>query len=128
MVMTDGEYKGLVLQHDKHIDRLADSIEHIAGAVGATNRKLEDIIDVISKQNILMEKFSNLEANLKESFGRVHEKINKLEETHNSDGCSIVKSTTARVGKLEANQARVVWTVLTVVILAVLGTVIVKAV
>ena len=124
--MTDEEYKGLVLQHDKHIDRLADSIEHIAGAVGSTNRKLEDIIDVISKQNILMEKFSNLEANLKESFGRVHDKIRILETSHNGDGCGALKDTAKRVDKLESNQSRVVWTILTVVILAVLGTIIIK--
>ena len=30
--MTDEEYRGLVLQHDKHIDKLALSIEHIAEA------------------------------------------------------------------------------------------------
>lgn len=104
--MSDEDYKDMIMQHDKHIDKLAISIEHIAGAVGSTNRKLEDIIDVISKQNILMEKFSNLEANLKESFGRVHEKIRKI----------------------ETNQARVAWTVITAVMIAVLSSVIVKAV
>ena len=124
--MTDQEYKGLVLQHDKHIDRLADSIEHIAGAVGATNRKLEDIIDVISKQNILMERFSNLETNLKESFNRVHEKIRALEIIQGGDGCGAIKNTTKRVDKLEGNQSRVVWTVVTAILLAVLGTVVVK--
>ena len=125
--MTDQEYKGLVLQHDKHIDRLADSIEHIAGAVGSTNRKLEDIIDVISKQNILMERFSNLETNLKESFSRVHEKIRNLEIVQGGgDGCGALKNTTKRVDKLESNQSKVVWTVMSVVLLAVLGTVIVN--
>jgi len=125
--MTDQEYKGLVLQHDKHIDRLADSIEHIAGAVGSTNRKLEDIIDVISKQNILMERFSNLETNLKESFSRVHEKIRDLEVVQGGgDGCGALRNTTKRVDKLESNQSKVVWTVMSVVLLAVLGTVVVN--
>ena len=124
--MTDQEYKGLVLQHDKHIDRLADSIEHIAGEVSSTNRKLEDIIDVISKQNILMERFSNLETNLKESFNRVHEKIRDLEVVQGGDGCGALKNTTKRVDKLESNQSKVVWTVMSVVLLAVLGTVIVN--
>jgi len=124
--MTDEEYKGLVLQHDKHIDRLADSIEHIAGAMGSTNRKLEDIIDVISKQNILMEKFSNLESNLKESFGRVQEKIRNLEVVQSGDGCAALKNAAKRVDKLENNQSKIAWTVITVVLLAVLGTVIVK--
>ena len=125
--MTDNEYRDMVIRHDKHIDKLAISVEHIATAVGSTNRKLEDIIDVISKQNILMEKFSNLETNLKESFSRVHEKIRILETTQNGSGCTNLKDTAKRVDKLEINQARVVWTVLTVVILAIVSTVIVKA-
>lgn len=103
--MQDDDYRDLIMQHDKHIDKLALSVEHIAMAVGSTNLKLENIIDVISKQNILMERFSNLEVNLKESFGRVH----------------------SRLEKLEGNQSRVAWIILTIVIVAVVGTVIVKA-
>ena len=126
--MSDEDYKDMIMQHDKHIDKLAISIEHVAGAVGSTNRKLEDILSVISQQNILMEKFANMETNLKESFNRVYGKIRDLEVIQNGNGCNALKDVEKRVNTLESNQSRIAWTVLTAVILAVLGTVIVKAV
>ena len=86
--MTDEVMRDLVNKHDKSIDMMASSIEHLASAVGTTNRKLEDIIDVIGRQNLLMEKFNNLEVNIKESFNRVHEKIRTTEYIQNSKGCN----------------------------------------
>lgn len=123
--MTDEDYRNLVLAHDKHIDKLASSIEHIAGTMNGTNRRLEDVIDVISTQNVLMEKFTNLEINLKESFNRVHEKIKNIEETQNKTGCLGLISTVNRVKVLESNQSKVAWIVLSAVLIAVLGTVII---
>lgn len=89
--MTDNEYRDLVLKHDKHIEKVADSVEHLAAAVGSTNRKLEDIIDVIGRQNLLMEKFANLEVNLKESFQRIYTRLETLEGTHSGLGCSALR-------------------------------------
>ena len=126
--MSDEDYKDMIMQHDKHIDKLAISIEHVAGAVGSTNRKLEDVLSVISQQNILMEKFANMETNLKESFNRVYGRIRDLEAIQNKTGCPGLIATIDRVKSLESNQSRIAWVVLTAVILAVLGTVIVKAV
>jgi SepF-like predicted cell division protein (DUF552 family) len=126
--MSDDDYKDLVLQHDKNIDKLATSIEHIAGAVGTTNRKIEDVLSVISQQNVLMEKFANMETNLKESFNRVHAKIRDIETKQNETGCPLLAVANKRTAKLEANQSRIAWTVITVVLLAVMGTVITKAV
>lgn len=123
--MTDEDYRNLVLAHDKHIDKLASSIEHIAGTMNGTNRRLEDVIGVISTQNVLMEKFTNLEINLKESFNRVHEKIKNIEETQNKTGCLGLISTVNRVKVLESNQSKVAWIVLSAVLIAVLGTVII---
>ena len=84
--MIEEGYKDLITKHDKHIDMMSQSIEHLAQAVGSTNRKLEDIISVINTQNILTERFSNMEVNLKESFSIVHEKIRIIETAHNATG------------------------------------------
>jgi len=90
--MTDEHYKEMILTHDKHIDRMSSSIETLAGSMGETNKKLDGIIDVISTQNVLIERFNNLEENLKESFGRVHGKIQVLEEAHSTTGCAKMSS------------------------------------
>lgn len=119
--MSDEDYKTMILQHDKHIDKLAISIEHIAGAVGTTNRKLEDVIEVISKQNVLMEKLSNLEINSKESFDRVHDELREIKTKQNDTGCPLLLVANKRILKLETNQNRIAWTVITSVLLGVLG-------
>jgi len=118
----------LVTKHDKHIDSMAQSIEHLAGAVGTTNKKLEDVIEVMGKQNVLMEKFANLEDNLKESFGRVHEKIEKIEIVHSGDGCSAlklsnkdIKSLEKRVTKQENNTTWIVRLFVGFIVLGLLG-------
>lgn len=109
--MRDEDLKDLVVEHDKHIDLMAQSIENLAGVVGDTASKLDDVIAVITQQNVLMERFNNLEVNLKESFNRVHAKARKLEDTQNGEGCIALKVLTtanegrdARLKKLEATQ------------------------
>jgi len=77
--MKDEDVKDLVITHDKHIEVMSQSIEHLADAVGTTNRKMEDIIEVLSNQHVQAERLSNMDENLKESFERVHTKIEDLE-------------------------------------------------
>jgi hypothetical protein len=91
--MTDDAYKDMILAHDKHIDKLTISMEHIASSVIATHGKINDVIDVISQQNVLMEKISNLDI---------------------------------RVTRLESHEGKVVWLIISVVIVAVLGLITVK--
>lgn len=124
--MSDEDYKDMILQHDKHIEKLAIGIEHIAGAVDSTNKKLESIIDVISKQNILMEKFSNLETNSKEAFNRIRSEIQEIEHTHKHTGCNFVVDADKRIKKLEVNQGKIAWIVITAVVCAIMSFVLIK--
>ena len=129
--MSDDDYRDLVLKHDKHIDRVADSVEHLAKAVGATNQKLEDVIDVIGTQNVLMEKFTNLETNLKESFTRVYTRLEKLENTHTSSGgCPALKlsdlkdvAVDERLKKLEGGISKLVWLIIGGLVSGAFGTI-----
>ena len=132
--MEESALRDLVVSHDKHIDLMAQSIEHLAGAVGITSKKLDDIIGVITKQNILMEKFQNLEGNLRESFDRVHTKISKLEEVQNGSGCAALKANTqadngrdARLKKLEASLTWVVRLIIGALVSGMIGTLFILA-
>jgi len=89
--MTEDERSDLLMLHDKHIDVMSQSIEHLAAAVGTTNRKMDDIIDVISAQNVINEKLVNMDTNVRESFNRVHDKIRVVEDAQNTAGCSALK-------------------------------------
>jgi len=117
----------MVIQHDKHIDSLIVSIESLAKSVLSTNRKLDDMIDVIGKQNLLFEKFTNLEDNLRDSFSRVHKRIGDIENTQNSkEGCHAVASIKKDVDGILTTKNTIFKVVGTAVLLAILSTVLIK--
>ena len=123
------EVKELVTQHDKAIDKMAMGIEHLAQEVGSTNRNLSEIIDVIGKQNILMEKFTNLDNAMKENFHTVHDKIRSLEATHVGSGCTAMKiatkadeDTTKRLTSLESSLTWIVRLIIGGLVSGALGT------
>ena len=93
--MTDDKYKDMVISHDKDIETLAGSIEHLALNVGETNHKLDNVIDVITQQNVLVERINNLDTNVAESFKRAWKRLEILETTAATGGCSIAKTATA---------------------------------
>ena len=124
------DLKDLVVLHDKSIDKMAMGLEHLAVEVGSTNKKLSDIIDVIGKQNILMEKFTNLETNMKENFHIVHGKIRDIEQSRNSTGCSALKLSNireegvdARLKKVESGISKLLWMVVSIFLSGAGGTV-----
>lgn len=132
--MKDEDLKDLVVEHDKHIDLMAQSIENLAGVVGAIVSKLDNVIDVITQQNVLMERFNNLEGNLKESFDRIHTKVRKLEDNQNGAGCTALKvlSTAnegrdARLKKLESTQTWIGRLVIGALITGMIGTLFILA-
>lgn len=89
--MTDEQYKDMVIGHDKHIDSLTSSISILADSVGSTNSKLDNVIDVITQQNVLVERMNNMDHNVVESFNRAWVRIDKLEKIASNDGCEAAK-------------------------------------
>jgi len=89
--MRDEDVKDLVMTHDKHIEVMSQSIEHLASAVGTTNSKMEEIIGVLSTQNVIMEKVNNMDTNIKEFADRIGSRIEAVEKTQNADGCAPLK-------------------------------------
>ena len=84
--MTDEVMVAKITEHDRHLDALSSAIEHLVATAATTNLKLDKMVDVLSAQNVIKERLSNLEDNLKESFERVHSRRD---------------STNGRLGKVE---------------------------
>lgn len=109
------EINELVIAHDKHIDLMAQSIENLATAVGASASKLDDLLDIMHKQNLLYERLNNMDENLKESFNRVHSKIRDIENQQDSEGCAVLKTTmihqTDLESRIKALESTVTWSV-----------------
>lgn len=109
------EINELVIAHDKHIDLMAQSIENLATAVGASASKLDDVLDIMHKQNLLYERLNNMDENLKESFNRVHSKIRDIENQQDSEGCAVLKTTmihqTDLESRIKALESTVTWSV-----------------
>ena len=79
--MTDDNYRDMVIDHDKHIDSLTTSVQVLADGISSSNKKLDDVIEVITHQNVLVEKVENIDRDARESFARVHSRVDKLEGT-----------------------------------------------
>lgn len=111
------EIERLVLNHDKQIgefkivtEHLSINVEHLSSSLASVGSKLEDFASLMSQQNIMMERFSNMDANLRESFDRVHKRMEKVELTHVTEGCSSLlalgdklKVANKRIADLESN-------------------------
>ena len=126
--MTHDDVVDLVISHDKNIDLMAQSINNLATAVGATSSKLNDLLDVISTQNILLERFNNMDSNIRDSFNRVHEKISNIENKQNTEGCPTLKAVighsddlTKRVDKVESNTSWITRTIVGAFLTGVIG-------
>lgn len=85
--MNDKDIRDLVIKHDTHIDMLATSIEQLAIGVGSTNTKLESVIEMLAKQNVIEEKVSNMDVEAKEAFNRVYVSLRELNSMKDGDGC-----------------------------------------
>ena len=102
------ELREKVAGHETRFVLIAQSMEHQSEALSSVATKVDNMIEMIAKQNVLMERLHNLEENLRESFGRVHKKITVLEDNQNGQGCSALKVNAqadagrdARIKKLE---------------------------
>jgi len=127
----DDDLKKLVLQNDAILRTVVTTMEHLAGANDMTNTKLDKVVDALNSQNILIEKFNNLERELQESFMRVHKKIEAIEHVQATDGCTPlklgnkdVKSLEKRVSKAENEKTWFIRIILTFIIIGILGSII----
>lgn len=135
-------------EHEKRADKLelsisqlAHSLESLATSVGASNRKLEDLATLIATQNTIMERVANIDKEVRESFkhrDETRKEENKRLHTRIDDATKLID---VRVNAMEnllkdypivkdhainANNTlvRVGWTVITLVIVALVGTII----
>ena len=81
----------MVINHDKHIDMLSNSIVSLSGSMNASNTKLDTVIDAITHQNVIIERMNNMDINIGESFTRAWKRLDKLEDTAENSGCEASK-------------------------------------
>ncbi len=62
----------------------------LATNVGETNSKLDDVIKVIQKQNVLSERMTNMDKEVKEFADRVHSRIDMIELQQTEKGCPML--------------------------------------
>lgn len=87
-----------VLKHEFTIAEMAKSIQVLAETTKDSNIKLGEIAKSMSKQELILEKLTNLEGNTKESINRIHKRIDGFEQqmkdiicVGEKDGCTALK-------------------------------------
>ena len=92
------DLKDKIVEHDYAIKDIAKSIHELSDTTKESNVKLGQIAESMSKQELILEKLTNLEGNTKDSINRVHKRIDVLEDAlevwdtrGNADGCTALK-------------------------------------
>jgi chromosome segregation ATPase len=75
-----------VNSHDNSLTLLTKGLESLADTTKEHGQKLDRMIEIMGKQEVLLEKFANLEANSKGSFERLHRRIDHV-ESNQKTGC-----------------------------------------
>ena len=88
-----------VLKHEFTIGEMAKSIQVLAETTKDSNIKLGEIAKSMSKQELILEKLTNLEGNTKDSINRIHKRIDGFEQqmkdiicVGEKDGCTALKN------------------------------------
>jgi len=114
--MTDEATKALVLKHDTAIDNLVESVKDLVKSNVETNHRLEEISKYLAKQAVFDTKLDNMDREITESFNRVHNRIDELDDIQRSPtGCtsvqllnrdviSITKDVSRMIGVIEKRQ------------------------
>ena len=81
------------------LKHLVETVQSLAEITGTNNRKMEDIATLISSNNLLMEKYANLDLNLKESFSRVYKRLDAIEAFRGDkdEDCNIIANNITRL-------------------------------
>ena len=90
--MTDEAHKSMTLDHDKHLDSLTAVVGALSDNIKDSNHKLESILEILSTQNIIVERINNMDNNIRESFARTYKRVGDLEIIQNGPtGCAALQ-------------------------------------
>jgi len=113
--------KERVTEHDYAIKSISKSMVHLVEESKASNTKLDKVVESMSKQELILEKLTNLEGNTKDSINRVHKRVDEIEDSLNEyksrgdgKGCQSLQIavkereilTTSLEGNIKSNQHR----------------------
>ncbi|MDX1809722.1 MAG: hypothetical protein R3331_09300 [Sulfurospirillaceae bacterium] len=83
---------------DKDISLIVDAVKHLTKAHADTNKKVDKLIESMGKQEVILEKLSNIERSYIDAHKRLHKRIyeneNRLSKIENNqiNGCPALKS------------------------------------
>jgi len=114
--------------------QLQSAVHNLTKNVTSTNRKLEDFTSMLGQQNLLMERFTNMDTSIHKMEQRVYHRLDTIENQHSGDGCSALKQlgkagdlyeekfkvANHRLDNIENSQKWLVRTIVGFVVLAVL--------
>ena len=110
-----------VTEHEYAIDKLTIAVESLAVSSKESNHKLSDIAKSMNKQEVILEKISNMEDKYKDTVARIHKRIDEVEASTDKEVELIMKPIKEDVTQLKADRTWLTRVVIGKVILLVLG-------
>lgn len=95
----DNEEIGLKLvEHEFALEKFSDALTVLNETNKDTNSQLSDIAKSMGKQELILEKISNMDDKFKDSVNRIHKRIDnnesildKMEKSRNTTGCPVIQ-------------------------------------
>ena len=116
--MTEDKMIETIIEHDQALKSVAKSITALTEETKASNQKLDSIVVSMSKQELILEKISSIEARTKDSFSRVHARIDEVSKTQ-TVGCTPLQLSTQSIknneSRLEDIENALTWIVRVIV-------------
>ena len=119
--VNDGEAVKLLRDHDRAITTLTTVVDRINVTLEEFSNKLDKLVQVHTDLALLRMEAAGHTAAIERGFKRL-----EAVEQNQSTGCNFGESVKKRVDKLETILSRVAWLVITPVVMAIIGLVIVK--
>jgi len=116
--MTEEKMVETIYEHDQAIKSVAKAIDTLTEEAKTSNVKLDSIVTSMGKQELILEKITNIETRTKDSFNRVYSKIEDVRDVQ-SVGCTPLqlniqanKTLASKIDKVEKN---ITWIVRTLI-------------
>jgi len=110
--MTEEKMVEVIIEHDQALKTVAKAIDTLAEEAKQSNMKLDSIVVSMSKQELILEKITNIENRTKDSFNRVHARIKDIKQVQDV-GCTplqlSIQNSSAIASRVDKVEKHIIW-------------------
>jgi hypothetical protein len=103
--MVDGA--DLLIKHDVAIVNMATSMESLTVIVSKMADKQDMLVESMHNQELVLEKINNVDMRSKDSFNRIHKRVDDIEAAQSTHGCTALRVLSGKNTELERRVSKI---------------------